>query len=156
QKFLFKIAFYKNINVKGQEYCLKLVDTAGQDEYSIFPHTYAMDIHGYCLVYSINNLKSFEVAKIIYDKLLDMTGKIQVPIILVGNKNDLHLERCVSYQDGKDLADFMKANFVEVSAKEHSAVTNLFQTLILSIEKHGLSENNETSNQERHNKCTIA
>lgn len=38
----------------------------------------------------------------------------RVPIILVGNKNDLHLERCVSYQDGKDLADFMKANFVEV------------------------------------------
>lgn len=46
-----KIAFYKNIKVKGQEYSLKLVDTAGQDEYSLFPHTYAMDIHGYCLVY---------------------------------------------------------------------------------------------------------
>ena len=97
-------AFYKNIKVKGQDYTLKLVDTAGQDEYSIFPPTYAMDIHGYCLVYrwiwilisnfvfsnflyniiilhiytySINNLKSFDVVRIIYDKLLDMTGKIQ-------------------------------------------------------------------------------
>ena len=99
------LAFNKNIKVKGQEYSLKLVDTAGQDEYSIFPHEYAMDIHGYCLVYryvfmarsscrnkkklinlfflsleknSINNLKSFEVVKVIYDKLLELTGKIQL------------------------------------------------------------------------------
>lgn len=87
---------YKSIKVKGNLYNLKIVDTAGQDEYSIFPHAYAMDIHGYCLVYryfwclnylhfsnefltwnSINNAKSFEVVRIIYDKLLDMTGNIQ-------------------------------------------------------------------------------
>lgn len=43
--------FYKNIKLKGTQYNLKIVDTAGQDEYSIFPHAYAMDIHGYCLVY---------------------------------------------------------------------------------------------------------
>ena len=47
--------FYKNIKLKGtqaeRQYNLKIVDTAGQDEYSIFPHAYAMDIHGYCLVY---------------------------------------------------------------------------------------------------------
>lgn len=53
------------------------MDTAGQDEYSIFPNQYTMDIHGYVLVYSITSLKSFEVVQIIYDKLLDVTGKIQ-------------------------------------------------------------------------------
>ena len=37
-----------------------------------------------------------------------------VPIILVGNKVDLHLERCISVEDGKRLADYMKADFVEV------------------------------------------
>ncbi len=41
----------KDLKVRGQEYSLRLVDTAGQDEYSIFPHAYAIDIHGYCLVY---------------------------------------------------------------------------------------------------------
>lgn len=34
-------------------------------------------IYRYCLIYSINNAKSFEVVRCIYDKLLDMTGKIQ-------------------------------------------------------------------------------
>jgi len=147
--------FFKNLKVRGQDYTLKLVDTAGQDEYSIFPHTYAMDIHGYCLVYSINNAKSFEVARIIYDKLLDMTGKIHVPIILVGNKVDLHLERCVSQEQGKELAAYMKAQFLEVSAKENSAVNQLFQTLIINIERHGLPESTESS-QEKPNKCILS
>lgn len=36
-----------------------------------------MDIHGYVLVYSITSAKSFEIVQIIYDKLLDITGKLQ-------------------------------------------------------------------------------
>lgn len=74
-------AFTKSTRVNGQEYELKLVDTAGQDEYSIFPAQYSMDIHGYVLVYSITSSKSFEVVQIIYDKLLDMTGKVQLVCI---------------------------------------------------------------------------
>lgn len=48
-----------------------------------------------------------------------MTGKIHVPIILVGNKVDLQLERCVSTQEGRELANFMKAQFAEVRYKWH-------------------------------------
>ncbi|MGH0135681.1 UNVERIFIED_CONTAM: hypothetical protein FKN15_057896 [Acipenser sinensis] len=58
------------ITVNGQEYHLQLVDTAGQDEYSIFPQTYSIDINGYILVYSVTSNK-------------------RVPIMLVGNKKDL-------------------------------------------------------------------
>ena len=78
-----------------------------------------------------------------------------VPIILVGNKVDLHLERCVSYQEGKDLANYMKAQFVEVSAKENMAVNSMFQTLILNIEKQSLAESPENT-QEKHNKCIVS
>lgn len=75
--FTMFLAFTKTTRVRSQEYDLKLVDTAGQDEYSIFPAQYSMDIHGYVLVYSITSTKSFEIVQIIYEKLLDMTGKIQ-------------------------------------------------------------------------------
>jgi len=147
--------FVKNIKIRGQEYSLRLVDTAGQDEYSIFPHAYAIDIHGYCLVYSINSLKSFEVVKVIYEKLLDMTGKVHVPIVLVGNKVDLHLtERCVTYEEGKRLADYMKADFVEVSAKDNAKVTDLFHKLIASIER-GRHDTTDNPN-DKQNKCVIA
>lgn len=75
--FSYIAAFTKSTRVNSQDYELKLVDTAGQDEYSIFPTQYSMDIHGYVLVYSITSKKSFETVKIIYDKLLDITGKLQ-------------------------------------------------------------------------------
>lgn len=68
-------AFTKVTRVSGNEYEVRLVDTAGQDEYSIFPAQYSMDFHGYVLVYSITSQKSFEVIKIIYEKLLDVMGK---------------------------------------------------------------------------------
>lgn len=67
----------KTTKVNNQEYELKLVDTAGQDEYSILPTQYSVDVHGYVLVYSITSPKSFEIIKIIYEKVLDMAGKIQ-------------------------------------------------------------------------------
>lgn len=70
-------AFTKETRINSQDYELKLVDTAGQDEYSIFPSQYSIDVHGYVLVYSITSIKSFDVVKLIYEKLLDITGKVQ-------------------------------------------------------------------------------
>lgn len=74
----------------NQDYELKLVDTAGQDEYSIFPSQYSIDVHGYVLVYSITSSKSFEVVKLIYEKLLDITGKVQYVYCAVFNSPLLH------------------------------------------------------------------
>ena len=71
------LAFSTQTKVNSQTYTIKLVDTAGQDEYSIFPAQYSMDFHGYVLVYSITSRKSFEIIMVIYEKLLDIMGKAQ-------------------------------------------------------------------------------
>ncbi|XP_040518997.1 GTP-binding protein Rheb isoform X1 [Gallus gallus] len=128
-------AFTKLITVNGQEYHLQLVDTAGQDEYSIFPQTYSIDINGYILVYSVTSIKSFEVIKVIHGKLLDMVGKVQIPIMLVGNKKDLHMERVISYEEGKALAESWNAAFLESSAKENQTAVDVFKRIILEAEK---------------------
>ena len=84
--------FTKTIKVRNHDFELFLVDTAGQDEYSMFPTQYAVDIHGYVLVYSIDSLRSFEIVKILYDKIVDMVGQTpKVPVVLVGNKKDLEV-----------------------------------------------------------------
>ncbi|XP_077993302.1 GTP-binding protein Rheb-like [Glandiceps talaboti] len=127
--------FTKTFKIRGQEFQLQLVDTAGQDEYSIFPQSYTVDIHGYVLVYSVTSEKSFEVIKVIHEKLLDMIGKVQVPIVLVGNKTDLHMERVISPEIGKNLADSWKAGFVESSAKENESVVDVFRSILIEIEK---------------------
>ncbi|XP_015369188.1 PREDICTED: GTP-binding protein Rheb homolog isoform X1 [Diuraphis noxia] len=145
--------FMKTTKVNNQEYDLKLVDTAGQDEYSILPTQYSMDIHGYVLVYSITSPKSFEIIQIIYDKLLDMTGKVHVPVVLVGNKKDLHMNRVVTQEEGRKLADSWKAVFLEASAKQNEVtskkcVADIFHTILMEIEKangNTVQENNKCS-----------
>lgn len=42
-----------------------------------------------------------------------------VPVVLVGNKTDLHQERAVSIDEGKRLAESWKASFLETSAKQN-------------------------------------
>ncbi|XP_050305702.1 GTP-binding protein Rheb homolog [Anthonomus grandis grandis] len=127
--------FSKTVRVNSQDYEIRLMDTAGMDEYSLFPSQYSIDVHGYVLVYSITSIKSLEVVKAIYDKLLDITGKVQVPVVLVGNKTDLHLERQVSSSDGKKLAEEWGAIFLETSAKENLSVSDVFHLLLTEIEK---------------------
>eukprot|EP00920_Eleutheroschizon_duboscqi_P011387 GHVT01027012.1.p1 GENE.GHVT01027012.1~~GHVT01027012.1.p1 ORF type:complete len:183 (-),score=17.56 GHVT01027012.1:813-1361(-) len=127
--------FTKNIKLRGQDYQLQLIDTAGQDEYSIVPQSYSMNIDGYVLVYSVTSPKSFEVIKVIHEKLLDMTGKLTIPLIVVGNKTDLRMERAVSLEDGKKLSDQWKAAFLETSAKENQKVSDIFHSLVMEIEK---------------------
>uniref|UniRef100_A0A8C6WWE3 GTP-binding protein Rheb n=1 Tax=Neogobius melanostomus TaxID=47308 RepID=A0A8C6WWE3_9GOBI len=111
--------FNKMISVHGQDFNLQLVDTAGQDEYSIFPQSHSMDIHGYVLVYSVTSMKSFEVVQSLHDKLLDMVGKIQV----------------IKPEEGKKLADSWGAAFMESSAKENETAVEVFKRIILEMEK---------------------
>lgn len=127
--------FSKTVRVNSQDYEIRLMDTAGLDEYSLFPSQYSIDVHGYVIVYSITSGKSFDVAKSIYDKLLDITGKVQVPVVLVGNKTDLHLERQVSSSEGRKLAEEWNALFLETSAKENLSVSDVFHSLLSEIEK---------------------
>jgi len=127
--------FTKTVRINSQDYEIKLMDTAGLDEYSMFPSQYSIDVHGYVLVYSITSAKSFDVVKTIYERLLDITGKLQVPVVLVGNKTDLHLERQVSSSDGRKLAEDWNAIFLETSAKENLSVSDVFHLLLTEIEK---------------------
>eukprot|EP00092_Neocalanus_flemingeri_P030042 GFUD01032616.1.p1 GENE.GFUD01032616.1~~GFUD01032616.1.p1 ORF type:complete len:187 (-),score=53.96 GFUD01032616.1:155-715(-) len=144
--------FNKTIKVKNQEFELFVVDTAGQDEYSIFPTQYAVDIHGYVLVYSIDSMKSFEVVQVLYDKIVDLVGNPKVPVVLVGNKKDLENEREVTRAEGEKYAKDIKAVFLETSAKDNFCVTDMFQNIVLQIET--LNGNMEGGNKK--DGCIIA
>ena len=64
-----------------------------QDEYTLFPPKYAVGVHGYLLVYSINSRQSFEMIQTVHDKILDFAGLEKVPCVIVGQKCDLNNER---------------------------------------------------------------
>ena len=127
--------FNKNMKIQGQDYEVLVVDTAGQDEYSIFPTQYTVDIDGYVLVYSIDSEKSFEVVQALYDKLVDLLGNPSFPLVLVGNKSDLHMNIVVTQATGKNLAQDLKAAFFETSAKDNHCANDLFSNALIQIEK---------------------
>jgi hypothetical protein len=52
----------------------------------------------------------------------------------------LAAERVVSTEEGKQLANYMNARFVEITARQANAVTELFESLVLTIEKANSDE----------------
>jgi len=106
---------HKHVTFEGQDYECEIIDSAGQvsssssstrfplaklilllkDEYTLFPSKYAVGVHGYLLVYSINSRQSFEMVKTVHDKILDFGGMEKVPCVIVGQKCDLIADRLV-------------------------------------------------------------
>ncbi|GMT20122.1 hypothetical protein PFISCL1PPCAC_11419 [Pristionchus fissidentatus] len=104
---------------KGREYALRITDTAGQQEFTIFPRSCSIDVDGFILVYAIDDRKSFEIIQTIHDKIVECVGDMNVPIVVVGNKLDLQYQgRVVTREEGETLAKKWKANFVEISARD--------------------------------------
>ncbi|RZF47242.1 hypothetical protein LSTR_LSTR004951 [Laodelphax striatellus] len=126
---------HKSFQYRGEEYNLTIVDTAGQDKYSIFPVQLTVNVHGFILVYSVTSRMSFEVVRTIHEKLLDAVGRLAVPVLLVGNKMDLYNERVVSLEEGRALAAQWHAAFIETSAREYLSTCDLFSLALFEVEK---------------------
>ncbi|RKU43450.1 GTP-binding protein [Coniochaeta pulveracea] len=128
--------FSKQIKIRNQEYDLEIVDTAGQDEYSILNSRHLIGIHGYMLVYSVANNQTFDMITTIRDKILNNIGSEKVPICIVGNKSDLRPEqRQVTPEQGKKLGEELGCAWTEASARYDVNVAKAFELLIEEIEK---------------------
>lgn len=126
----------KTFVMGNDEFELDVVDTAGQVEYSLIPHSYVFGIHGYVVVYSVGCERSFGIARGLHRYLEDLHGKCPVPILLVGNKCDLAPQsRLVKYEDGKRLAESWGAAFMEVSAKSPEQSKQMFFKIIQEIDR---------------------
>ncbi|XP_060611172.2 ras-related and estrogen-regulated growth inhibitor-like protein [Anolis sagrei] len=82
---------------------------------------------GFILVYSICDRASFNSLRPkvqVIKAAKEGPGQEKVPIVIVGNKRDLHHRRAVSSEEGRLLARSMDCEFYEVSAAEayHGAV----------------------------------
>jgi Ras family protein len=127
--------FTKVVKYKGEEYTAEIMDTAGQDEFSILSTKHAVGIHGYVLVYSIASRQSFDMCTVLRDKVLNLTGMERMPMVLVANKIDLHAQRQVPTEEGQKLADSWGCSFIETSAKHNQNISRVFEQVMAEIEK---------------------
>ncbi|KAL8790872.1 MAG: hypothetical protein Q9195_006144 [Heterodermia aff. obscurata] len=128
--------FSQTIKHRGQDFATEIVDTAGQDEYSILNSKHFIGIHGYMLVYSVASKQSFDMIRILRDKILNHLGADWVPLVIVGNKSDLKMEqRQVPAEQGRKLAEEFKCAFTEASARLNQNVSKAFEQMIAEVEK---------------------
>ncbi|KAJ2058812.1 GTP-binding protein [Coemansia sp. S146] len=119
-------SYSKKITVNDKEYNLSISDTTGQDETSLLDSTYVGSMDVYVIAFSVNYRRSFEIAQVIRDKILEQTGVDSVGIVLVGNKSDLKDERQVSTKEAQELAAKFGCPYVETSAREGINIEELF------------------------------
>ncbi|THU77221.1 hypothetical protein K435DRAFT_878124 [Dendrothele bispora CBS 962.96] len=146
-------AYVKTVLYKGEEFIFEVFDTAGQDEYSPLNAQYAIGIHGYVLVYSIASRTSFEMIQIIYDKIVDFSGVVDIPCVIVGSKSDLGSSRQVSASELQRLAETNKAAWVESSAKNNVNVARAFELCLQEIEKRVAPHKNGGPTSPQENRC---
>ncbi|KIM46227.1 hypothetical protein M413DRAFT_16951 [Hebeloma cylindrosporum] len=127
--------FQKTVRYKGTEFECEIIDTAGQDEYSLLSSKHVIGIHGYVLVYSVNSRNSFNMIQIVYDKIIDFCGKQDIPCVIVGSKMDLQSSRQVQSMEGENLAKQNHAAWVETSAKDDANISEVFELCLAEIEK---------------------
>jgi len=88
------------------------------------------------LVYDVSSKSSFDMCQIIRDKILDYTGRDKVPMVLVGNKSDLAVQRQVTREEGEAKAkSWGSTTFVESSARHNENVDRIFEGVVAEIEK---------------------
>nr|AVV26981.1 GTP-binding protein Rheb isoform 1 [Entosiphon sulcatum] len=126
--------YAKRVKVRGEEFLLSVLDTAGQDECSLFQPQFSIGTNGYVLVYSINDRQSFEIVKTLRERIF--SHAVDVVLLLVGNKSDLDKDRQVSVEAGKALAKEWDSPFMECTATKKEQVATVFQTVMEAILAH--------------------
>ncbi|KAM8983650.1 GTP-binding protein Di-Ras2 [Ara ararauna] len=114
---------------------LQITDTTGSHQFPAMQRLSISKGHAFILVYSITSRQSLEELKPIYEQICQIKGDTEnIPIMLVGNKNDESQNREVDSSEGEATAKKWKCAFMETSAKLNHNVKELFQEL-LNLEK---------------------
>jgi GTPase KRas protein len=126
-------SYRKQIAIDDQIALMDILDTAGQEEYNAMRDSYMRAGQGFVLVYSITSRSSFDELTPFHEQILRVKDADHVPMVLVGNKSDMEMDRAVSAQDGSDLAKSWGIPFFESSARLRVNVDETFAQVVREI-----------------------
>jgi len=140
-------SYRKQCVIDDEVALLDVLDTAGQEEYSAMREQYMRTGEGFLLVYSITSRTSFDEIPTFQQQILRVKDKDYFPVIVVGNKCDLEVERAVSQQEGRELAQHFGCKFIETSAKSRINVDEAFYNLVREIRRYNKEQAGGASSQ---------
>ena len=124
---------------KGKEIRLRIFDTAGQERFKTVSVSFIKKADGIVLIYDISNKISFEEIGDWIESIKE-NGKINIPVILVGNKCDLSDDiRQISKKEGQEKADEFQIPFYETSCKDGININEVFDKLVQNIQNSNYS-----------------
>ena len=118
--------------INNEQYEVEILDTAGEDDYQNMLDSWINFGDGFLLVFAINDEESFKLLEKKRERIINNKNK-KVPIILVGNKQDLSEERKIEFSDAKNLADSWGCEYIETSAKTNFKCKEVFEKLAIKI-----------------------
>ena len=129
------------IIIENKCYDVQILDIGcGLEDYPNFLDMWVRFAEGILLVFSIDNKESFELIKNKREKIITIKNENFIPMILVGNKQDLSDIRQVSYEEAKQLCDSWGIEYIETSAINNYNCKEAFEKLILKIASNKIKQ----------------
>ena len=147
----------KRIKKEGITYLLKVWDTVGQEKYNSITKLFVQGSHIIILVYSIDNLHSFQKLDFWHNFIKNTLKDDTYILAVIGNKRDLYENELVTEEEGKKYAEKMNANYALLSAKtDRQNIINFFDILLNEyINKFGKNTNLSISLERKSERTTI-
>ncbi|KAL0967972.1 hypothetical protein UPYG_G00260520 [Umbra pygmaea] len=135
--------YRKRLSIDGRQLNLEVFDPCSQGTEARCILEEPVDwADGFVVVYNINDRTSFINAENILHQIRETRmenskGEFEVPVCLMGNKQDLSHVRQVCEEEGRLLAQENRCLFQEVSAAEsYQEIDSLFTRLIRDMMEH--------------------
>ncbi|XP_072805245.1 NF-kappa-B inhibitor-interacting Ras-like protein 1 isoform X1 [Vicugna pacos] len=114
---------------RGVKEQLHLYDTRGLQEGVELPKHYFSFADGFVLVYSVNNLESFQRVELLKKEIDKFKDKKEVAIVVLGNKIDLSEQRQVDAEVAQQWAKSEKVRLWEVTVTDRRTLIEPFTLL---------------------------
>ena len=137
---------------------ISLWDTAGQERFNNITKQYFNKVDGILLVYDITSRTSFNKIHNWINEINNVITPNELGIVLLGNKNDLELQREVQKDEGSVLGKELNMPFFETSAKTgknlKESIALLSQIAIKKRKENDGSSSSRNSRPERTSQLT--
>ncbi|KAF9289663.1 Ras- protein Rap-1b, partial [Mortierella alpina] len=146
-------SYRKQVEVDGQQCMLEILDTAGTEQFTAMRDLYMKKGQGFILVFSIIAASTFSELNELHRQIMRVKDTEKVPIVLVGNKCDLAVDRKVPQEYGAQLSvAWGSIPYYETSARARINVDEVFYDLVRLINQQNPMRNDRAG---RKKKCKI-
>ncbi|KAJ3430821.1 ras and ef-hand domain-containing protein [Anaeramoeba flamelloides] len=144
----------RSLKLQNKTFQLQIWDTAGQERFKTITRSYYRNSDGIIVVYDVSSRDSFIKVREWVESVTESAPE-NVVMLLIGNKIDLTNKRCVTLEEGQDLAKKLGIKFIETSAKTGVNIEMGFEFLVKTINNQKESKKTKKNKKKNNKKIMI-